>query len=90
MYDDADVGKVLTKYGNDYLPSEVIDGGFIVDEFTDIDIDDIDGNIVNGKCSINCHKEEKREEDTDVKFNADFEVNMDSGEIKFDNVEMLY
>lgn len=88
MYSDADVYDVLTRNGNDYLPDEVIDGGFIVDEFANIDISDINGDVVTGTCSINCHQEEKNEEDVDVSFNAEFEVNMDSGVIKFSNVLM--
>jgi hypothetical protein len=85
---DTYVNNVLTRRGIDYLPSEVIDGGFIVDEFADIEITDIEDNIVNGTCYINCYQDENDEDDIKVSFFAEFEIDMESEEIKFSNVEM--
>lgn len=86
-YDDGKVYELLLRNGLDYLPSEINEGGFYVEDFADVENIECEGNEITGHCLIECSRD-----GFDVEFNSDFVIQVDDDgdfvSVEFLEVEM--
>jgi hypothetical protein len=82
---DARANIILTRDGDDYLPEEISDGGFLVTDYTVDQIDDENStaNKLVGNCSIAL---EDQETGLEFGITADFEIDLDEDD-KVENIE---
>lgn len=88
-HDDAEIYQALLVGGDNYLPDVIIDNNFSVDGYSDITIDKVGDDFIEGTCLIECQDEET----DDYSYNANYNICIDEdGEvesIEFTNVILV-